>query len=284
MPAARKANQSVLELFDDLERLGHLLMRYVVPVMQNDDQEYPVGIGTGFLVKHLGQPYLVSAGHVFDHTKDGLLYFYSKQNKIRQIYGNIFRFPSAHREGSPSDLIDVGILRLAGPGYPPLELLDKGCLESCQLLATNSRFDASGRADGQYFITGYPSSKTEVKRSAEMLESAPWGVHGREVDLDVYNGQGLSPTNYLILRLEKKPVGRNGHRSFHPDPHGMSGSPVWLLGIKGQNEQHPGNPVIAIAIEYRSDPGLIVAARIGAVRHLLSEATKVSLACEMPYG
>jgi hypothetical protein len=284
MRAAKAVDPSLLELFDGLERLGHLLMHHVVPVMQNDDRGYPVAWGTGLLVKHLGQPYLVSAGHVFEQAKGGPLFFYSEQNEIRQIYGNILRFPSAHYSGSEPKMVDVGIIRLAGPGYPPLKLVGKGCLGANQLLVTNSRFDASGDASGEYFITGYPTSKTEIKRAANMLESAPWGVQGREVGLDVYARQALSPINYLILRLEKKPVGRNGQRSFHPDPHGMSGSPVWLLGVVGQNEQRPGNPVVAIVTEHLRDPGLIVAARIGAVRHLLSEATKIGFSYELHNG
>jgi len=75
MNASSSVNAHTADLYTVFGQLGELLVHHVVPVMQDDDQGYPKAIGTGLLVEHLGQPYLVSAGHVFDHAKIGLFTF-----------------------------------------------------------------------------------------------------------------------------------------------------------------------------------------------------------------
>jgi len=182
--------------------------------------------------------------------------------------------PKVSREASQCKVIDVGIVRFAGPGHPPLKLVGKGCLPTYHLV---SRFPdlRNGRTVGHYLVTGFPITKTKVNRGKKIVESNPWCILSKEVDLDLYSRQNVNPIDHVILHLEKKPVGRNGQRSFHPDPDGMSGSPVWLLGIEGIDRQEPDNQIVAIAVEYIKEAGLIIADRISAVQYLLSEATKL---------
>ncbi len=275
MNASSSANARTVELHTVLGQLGELLMHHVVPVMQDDHQGYPVAIGTGLLVEHLGQPYLVSAGHVFDFQKDGALYIYSEPHEKRYFRANVMRYPKVSREGAKSKFIDVGIVRLAGPSHTPLKLVGKVCFPAYHLVPHYTPGLWNGRAVGHYVVTGFPSTKTKLSRRNKIVESTPYGFYGQEVGLDIYARENVSPIDHLILPLEKKPMGRNGQRSFHPDPYGMSGSPIWLLGIEGIDKQEPDNQIVAIAEKYIKEAGLIIAARISAVKYLLSEATKL---------
>jgi len=59
-----------------------------------------------------------------------------------------------------------------------------------------------------------------------------------------------------------------------PDPHGMSGSPLWLLFDDGGPNDPARTPVLGVVIEYHKQSNLLVATDIGIALDLIREIDK----------
>jgi hypothetical protein len=258
-------------------QLAALLAHYVVPIFQDPGPDRPEVIGTGLLVKHLGAPYLVTAAHVVtQNSVDGPMYFYSEANTRRTLFGTWLINPKARAAADNGRPMDVALLRLINPQQPPLKLNGKGCLHSYELI--NGLSNTTPRTENNWFlITGFPKSKTKLKLHKQEVESELWSLLTREASIEEYKMESLDPNLFLMLKLDKKSLHRNGIRVAPPDLNGVSGSPVWEMG-DGVNGGHtPGNPVNGIAIEHRRKSKCLVAVRSGAAQHLLREATCLTL-------
>jgi len=267
-------------LFKALGRLGELLTFYVVPIMKDDHQGYPSAIGTGLLIKHLGRPYIVSAGHVFNHINDGNLYFYSKPQMKRFLVGTGLRDPNVARVGALPLIADVGLIALTAPDAP-LELNGRGCLPADRLLDAPNSEITNAAPDHRFFVTGFPSTKTVLKRKLQLINSAPFGILSQEVDAHTYRAVKLDPAIFLILRLEGKFLRPSGQRSQIPKLNGMSGSPIWLLRAEGQRDQDEDFSVTAITTEHWKEKGLIISVRVGSIHRLLRESTELHTSLDL---
>lgn len=96
---------------------------------------------------------------------------------------------------------------------------------------------------------------------------------------DKYDEIGIAPESHIAVIFERKrSVGPDGKLRWFPKPHGVSGSPVWVLHSE---EEDPNDPkpiaVVGVTIEHRKDHRAIVATDIGValdmIRALYNEQT-----------
>src|SRR5688572_3982264 len=99
---------------------------------------------------------------------------------------------------------------------------------------------AQGRNRGQrqYLVVGFPESRSGPNPRSRDLPSKPTAFIAPSTELGTYSRLGLSPKSHVILSVD---VGRmiapDGSVQAIPDPHGMSGSPLFLLyGDVGAND------------------------------------------------
>lgn len=209
-----------------LTDLSNLLLRHVVPLFSLPKGQRPELIGTGFFLSAHGQHFLVSAAHVLDKVSEsGSLHYYIDRTKLRKVTGSILRTRAQPFGTHGSDRIDIGVVRLEGPDLPPYPLVDKHPISRESLLP-----NSQPRVDKQYLVIGFPVSKSRADPSSHQLVSRPSAfraVSGVEAD---YAELSITPETHLLLKVDTKKMVFPGDRvQAMPDPHGMSGSPVWLL-------------------------------------------------------
>jgi len=248
-----------------LVALSESLLRHVMPVFSMPLGKRPALVGTALLVGHRGHSYLVSARHVVDFVRTpGTLYHYVAPGKLARLFGNVLH--TVPMPGSDAhDNYDVAVVRLLDESRPPYPSLGKVEIPSSLLRPLALPRDAK-----EYMVTGFPRSRSRANPSNKRLLSEPSAFRVVSAKPDQYNSLRLLPSTHLVMPLD---VGNmrfpDGSSRRIPDPHGMSGSPVWLnYDSAGQNDPSFTN-VVGIAIEYHKDKKLLVATDIGVALELL---------------
>jgi hypothetical protein len=251
--------------------LSNLLLRHVTPLFSLPKGQRPELIGTGFFVSAHGQHFLVSAAHVLDSVSaPGSLHYYIDRTKLRKVTGSILRTRVPPLGTRSFDRIDIGVVRLEGPELPPYPLVDKYPISRESFLPRSQP-----RVDKQYLVVGFPESKSRADPSRRQLVSRPSAFRAVSgVDAD-YAALSITPETHLLLKVDASQMIFPGERvQAMPDPHGMSGSPVWLLfDSQGQNDPTV-TPIVGIAIEHHRTTQAIVATDISAALYLIDEAVK----------
>jgi len=124
--------------------------------------------------------------------------------------------------------------------------------------------------DGRiYSFVGYPETKNRSMASALSVRA----------DSRIFSGASLSPVEYdslhynhathLVVAFNKKKMAASdGSVQAPPDPHGLSGGPVWRIGDVPQLvNQTNVEKLVGIAIEYRNNA--LVSVRISVVLEMI---------------
>jgi hypothetical protein len=241
--------------------LSNVLSRHIMPLFAEVSGK-PKLVGTGFLVSSGENHYLISAAHVL---REESLFFYSEPKTTRKLGESrrVTKIPNG--KGREDDRIDVGVLRLEGPGLPPYPRVEK-----CPLPITALKSNALPREDKQYLITGFPETKSRLKPGASGVESQVYSYLGVSAPCATYAKIGVDPQDHIVLSFDKKQTVINGKVCESPEPSGMSGSPVWLY----YDEDGPNNPmqtpVVGIAIEHLKNHHAILVTDIGVALKLIN--------------
>lgn len=243
-----------------------LLSCYVVPLFTDGPRGRPKPQGTGFLVSSGSNSFLVSAAHVLDNHQK--LFFYVKPKTKRWLLGEsrLTKVP----EGSTrnSDRLDVGVVKLEGPGLPPYPHVNKCALPISALLAS-----ALPRERKMYLVVGFPGTKRQPHLVHKNVPSEPFGFLGASAPAQKYAKIGVAPDRHIVISFgRKKGVGRDGKRRTAPDPTEMSGSPVWLLHAEIGTSEQSNAPVVGILIEYHESHHALVATDIAVAISMINEA------------
>lgn len=256
--------------FDVLARtitaLANLLLPHVVPLFAVPRGKRPALVGTALLVESTDGLFVISAGHVLDQgLPPARLYFYDKTRTLRQLSGTMIRTSPLPGSHGP-DTHDVAVIRLP-PDTPRvfLEALKYPApIRALLPYRTN-------RADHQYLVTGFPRSRSRADPSGRQLKSQPQGFRVVSAGEDSYARLGLSPERHIVMPLNVEAMDFvDGTKGRIPDPHGMSGSPVWLLHDERLPNDEQFTPVVGIAIEYRKTEKLLIATDVGVALDLIS--------------
>jgi hypothetical protein len=185
--------------------------------------EGPALVGSGCFVLHRGKPFLLSAAHVLKELQRKPLFFYVDVGTVRRVTGPLM---TSHHEGDPeSDLVDVGAVRLEGIGLPPYPAVGTSLWSSADIV---SKGQASVRST--YAFIGYPATKEQLRHHPKQVKVEPQAYLCESAPHVEYSRQGVAPWSHLYLTFDKKKSrGLNGEGRVFPNPHGISGAPVFLL-------------------------------------------------------
>jgi hypothetical protein len=246
--------------------LANALLPHVIPLFAVPRGKRPALAGTALLVEGTDGLFAISARHVLDQAMPpGVLYFYDKTRALRKLSGTMIRTAPLPGSSGP-DTHDVAVLRL--PPDTPKVFLETLKYPAPMRAVLPFR---SNRADHQYLVTGFPSSRSRADPSSRHLKSQPQGFRLVSASHESYARLGLSPERHIVMPLNVEAMEfPDGTKGRIPDPHGMSGSPVWLLYDERLPNDTEFTPVVGIAIEYHKTERLLVATDIGVALDLIS--------------
>jgi hypothetical protein len=254
---------------DELANVTHaafqLLGRCVVPLYVDADGT-PCHIGTGFFLALPGGCLLVSAAHVLDEGRDRGMYFYSSPNTKRLVFGRLTM--SRHDGPRTNDMVDLGAVLLEGPALPPYPGIEKHPLPlSC--IEAGLRPSSSAR----YGLVGFPASRTRVRHAPAEVRVEGHAYHAESAPSATYHDVGLSTESHICLMFDrKKSYGLDGKGRSFPMPHGISGSPIFLL--HDLEEMQPSGKFLLAGVVTAWDPKRKLL--IGPGPKPLSELTRVA--------
>jgi hypothetical protein len=138
---------------------------------------------------------------------------------------------------------------LEGTDLPPYPAIDKEPIP-ITTLAPRLR----GNKESMCMFAGFPASKTGRKGTASTLFLQPYNYSNILAPLSVYPSVGADPATHIVLTFDRKrSMGPLGRIETFPDPHGMSGSPIWLL-----SDDLELVPVIGIATRWVSSQRVVI--------------------------
>jgi hypothetical protein len=189
--------------------------------------------------------FLVSAAHVLRLTKDRRLYYYIDPNTTHSISGQL--------RISRHSNIDVAVVKLDRQPLPPYRAVDKVPMVESMLLSR-----ALPRTGKHYMVSGFPASKNRANPSNLTVNARVYAYRTESIDGAAYSAAGIDPGLHIGLPLDLRAgFDPRGEPVAFPDPHGMSGSPVWLLYDDAETPRDMFQAV-AVAVEYRKPQRLLV--------------------------
>ena len=218
-------NQSVADACE-------LLTKFVVPLYA-DEGGRPALIGSGIFVRHEETNFLISAAHVLENLRVRHVYYYVSPSTTRKITGRLTM--NVHAGSRDSDPLDLGAVQLEGVAQPPYPEVNKFSLSSTML--------GSGRPAStttRYAIIGYPASRSRIRRPADLI-AEPYAYLAYSVEDEQYLREGLNRATHLCLSFDKKrSFDLFGQGRSFPKPHGVSGSPMFVIyDTKELEEERP---------------------------------------------
>jgi hypothetical protein len=251
-------------LLERMAKLGERLLRCTVPIFRAHG-----GLrGSGLLVSNRTSAFLVSAAHVFEplESGDGLCIFVAP-DRMWNLQGRLLRTQAA--EGKV-DRFDIGVLRFDEASAPPYPTINKEAIPVSDLVAR-----ALPRQKKQYFLTGFPATKTRREFRGRFLDSKPYANLLKSASEDEYVRLGRSQDFHIAMPFVRRKVIGPGPRQIEfPEPAGMSGSPVWLLpgdfraSLPTQAIQAS---VVGIFIEYLRPRSILIATDIRVALDLIAK-------------
>ena len=237
---------------------SELLSSWVIPLYQ-DRSTRPCQIGTGFFVHTASGVFLVSAAHVLRFAKERRLYYYIDPKTTYGVSGEL--------RISKHENIDVAAVKLDVDPLPPYRAVDKVPMRRSMLLPR-----ALPRTGKHYMVSGFPSSKNRANPSNQTVNARVYAYRADSANTAAYAAANIDPALHIALPLDLRlGFDPSGERLDFPDPHGMSGSPVWLLYDDDETPREMF-PVVGVAIEYRKSQRLLVATDIWFVTQMLGDA------------
>jgi hypothetical protein len=166
---------------------------------------------------------------------------------------------------SKHDSIDVAAIKLEVAPLPPYRAVDKVPMAAKMLLPR-----ALPRTGKHYMVCGFPSSKNRANPADQTISARVYAYRSDSIDDRAYAGANVDPTIHIALPLNlRRGIDPKGQPVAFPDPHGMSGAPVWLL-YDGDETDREVFPVVGVATEYRRAHKMLIATDICFVTDMLS--------------
>jgi hypothetical protein len=233
-------------------------------------------LGSAFLLKLSSATLLVTAAHVLDNWNTCSLQLLGAKRIIPVVASNqlVFSTGGDDERSKTIDKFDIAfaVLNLSRMAEQPRATP-----------ITPADLDLSDRGDPEqlYGFTGFPEFKNQPRRG--YFPNHVYFLAGRPAEQSNYATMGLHRDTHFIMTFPRKRMINEAHNLvIAPDPHCMSGGPVFRLGTSDEVRAGTASPkVVALALRWLKEQQLVVAVRIAlvvqAVRNALPE-----LARELP--
>jgi len=225
-------------------------------------------IGSGFLLRVGTETLLLTAAHVVYRRYEIPLYIPGADHPI-VLEGDFYTTGPRNRVTSPQFGVDIAFVVL----NPRTASECSGCT-----ILTPDDFDVADTSSLQtlYGFTGFPGDENQVIEDHTLLRRAYY-YGGQPAPDSEYRYLGIDRRSHFIMAFEREhAVDTDGQTVYAPDPHGMSGGPVWKLGTFQEVDLGICRPkVIGIAIEWWENRRTLVCVRVGvaveAIRRILPD-------------
>ena len=190
----------------------------------------PSLIGSATLIKVEQTRFLITASHVIDGAKNQPL-LVGNPSGFREIGGWGKQTPLVL--GSRlDDLTDTAVVALDEDTASFIEEAHPSLPIHC--VDANDTF-TPGKP---YEFFGYPWRKVELSKSRKLFEPSIYKFKSGSIAETDYAPLGLSPHKHIAINFDlKRVVDGNGRAVTAPDPHGMSGGPVWSFALIESGDQ-----------------------------------------------
>jgi len=242
-----------------IRNLSIVLSQHVVPIFLRHRGK-PMLTGAGTLVSSKTNHYLVTAAHVLDPAASGEeLFCYVEKGMSQRIAGEVMVSEPSKGCGRKDDRIDIGVVKLSGPRFPPFSGVEKFAISRDCLLP-----QAVPRDQKQYLLVGFPSSKSQVNPLKKRVNLTPFSFRNMGPPIGTYTALGLDPRAHILLGYsQRRTFANDGRQQMSPSPKGMSGSPLWLLYDYVRPRPALDCPIVGVVIENWVKEEVIVATDIG---------------------
>ncbi|MDA8128985.1 MAG: hypothetical protein M0Z73_09850 [Betaproteobacteria bacterium] len=259
-------------LATSVAKLSNLLLLHVIPLFNIRPGKRPDLIGSSLLVASGTNRFLVSARHVIDKiTEPGGLHYYIEPGMLHKLYGTVLRTIPLPGQ-SELDPYDLAIILLSSEAKAPANAVWKTPLNISSL-----RRGKLPRTRKQYLVVGFPASRSKANPHNRRLKSESSGFRVISANRAAYESLGLSEQEHLVLNLDiENMIFPDGSIRRIPDPHGMSGAPVWMLFDEDGCNDVDTTPTVGIVIEYHKKSNLLVATDIGVALDLIAQSLHVA--------
>lgn len=221
--------------------------------------------GCAVLITCNSKYYCLSNSHVLNNIKFPRVYMLSNDNAPILLEGDLMYSERSLNNDTNYDTFDVSITELTpqvkdnflSSGYTFLEF-DK-IETSISLLRNNVTM-----------IAAYPANKTKFDIKTKSLKFNPLVVRTIPVVKD-YSYLGFPKDYHHIIEYPKKSFRETStqQRMTAPQPHGMSGSGLWILAGESELDYQPF--LIGILSEYHENKSLIFSTKIDLYLSILKQ-------------
>lgn len=241
-------------------KLASSLFVHVVPLFQAPAGKRPELVGSSLYLRHPIGSFLVTAAHVINReSATRHLYCTFSDKTFTQLTGTA-RYTDAD--------LDVAVVEMSEA------CVGAAALGSKLPLSVEATASFSRPSGAEYLATGYPASRSKANPHDRRVkfEQSSFRVVGAKPD--AYDAVGATPMLHLAFPLDVSNMRfPGGGRGRIPDPHGMSGCPMWELPPSVHENLSGQAKVAGIAIEHHSAQRILVATDIGVVIRLIEAIT-----------
>lgn len=226
---------------------------HVTPIYRAKSATEPELIGTGVFFAIGDRRFVLTASHVFGPPGEGhqCLYIPShRTGNLTELVGTYVR-SNPDKSSGGNDTNDVGIV-----------LLDEGLAEQIEIGAfvTPDLVDVNDIGDFAmpYMAMGFPwRVSPKVCRRSRTAKASIFSYTSELLKHERLQERGLNPQTHFLLRYAKRHSrDRTGRDITAPDPHGLSGGPLWRL--EPLNRHGESSRLVGIVIEWdRKEAGLL---------------------------
>jgi hypothetical protein len=214
------------------------LIKYVRPIYTANSASEPELIGTGVLIAVGLKHFLVTAAHVLDRTGSSTYYIPTEETgDLVVLEGKSVHSVADHK----NDLLDIAVVLLS----PALV-----ALLGPEIFLSPSDIDLDD--------IGEP---TRVYRVTRRLRASVSAYAANVLPPQILEAAGLERKSHLLVKYRKRHSRTlRGEDVTAPDPHGMSGGPLWKFDPYSPSSQII--QLVGILIEWKRPEGGLLAVRM----------------------
>lgn len=245
------------QIFSTARSEAKHLRNYICPIYRPRTATEPELIGTGVFLAIGERRFVLTAAHVFGPVGEGhrqLLIPSHTTGHLTELAGTYVRSKTSENPGA-DDTNDVGIVLL---GHDLVQEISTHAFVSLELVDV----DDIGDLRRAYVAMGFPwRVSPRVCRRSKVAKATVYSYASELLKHEKWSSLGLTPASHFLLRYAKRHSrNESGRDMTAPDPHGMSGGPLWRLEVS--DDRSTACRFVGIIIEWRKEHGGLLAVRI----------------------
>ena len=243
------------------------LCRHIIPLFRRYGDR-PRLFGSGTLATDGHSFFIITAAHVIDGAFEGKEVFYYVEPGLTQTIGCDCVTTLDKIGGSrDDDHYDIGVFRIEGPRFPPYPEVNAYPIRMSAL-----RPYALPRDNKEYLLVGFPASRAKQRGIDKVIGLRPFSFRNGSLPLEKYHALGFNPEVHILLGFDQKRViDEKGSIYSAPAPHGMSGSPLWLIYSENEKLDPLFPSIVGIVTEHYKSNGFILATDIAVALNIISD-------------